>query len=210
MDFADVVRNRRSVRDYDPLKKVTDAQLKELFELVKYSPSSYNLQSWEFVVVRDPENRKRLKKLANDQQHVEDASAVIIVLGSTNPAKHADDIAADRMRIGLMDAAKKKRFDAVIKNLSADINSCRLWTMRSTSLAAMTLMLAAKSMGLATCPIESFDAARVKKEFAVPEDYEVVLLITMGYETKKQPPRPKRYDYSEMAHLEKYGKPFKS
>ena len=208
MEFSEVVRNRKSVRDYDATKDVTDAQLEELFELVKFSPSSYNLQPWEFVVVRDPENKKRLRECANGQKHVEDASATIIVLGSMKPSRHAEDVAEDRMKKGTMDAAKKKRFDAAVKSLSENKEKSRLWATRSTSLAAMTLMLAAKNMGLATCPMEGFNAECIKKEFGIPDYYEIVMLITLGYESKPKP-RLMRYGYYDIVHIERYGKPFK-
>ena len=68
----------------------------------------------------------------------------------------------------------------------------------------MTLMLAAKNMGLSTCPIEGFDSHCVKKEFKVPDNYEVVMLITLGYEKNRPPPRLKRYGFDDIVHFEKY------
>jgi len=206
MEFAEVVRRRRSVRSYDSSKEVSDEQLKELFELVKLSPSSYNLQPWEFVVVRDKKDRERLKACAHNQQHVGDASAAVIVLGTKNPSGRADAIAADRIRKGLMSEEKKKKFEARVKAISEDEAKARLWTVNSTSLACMTLMLAAEDMGLATCPMEGFDAECVKKEFDIPKEYEVVMLITLGYAKREQPERPMRYGFEDIVHFEKLGK----
>ncbi len=205
MEFGDVVKSRRSVRNYDSSRKISDSQLKELFELVKLSPSSYNLQPWEFVVVRDAANKKRLRACAKNQRHVEEASAVVIVLGSTDPKPRADGIAADRMKKGLMDDAKRASFFASVKRLSEDKEMARLWTVKSTSLAAMTLMLAAKSMGIDSCPLESFDAECIKREFNVPDSYEVVMLIALGWQSQQPPERPMRFGYSDIVHLERFG-----
>ncbi|MAG15796.1 NAD(P)H nitroreductase [Candidatus Woesearchaeota archaeon] len=205
MEFDEVVIKRRSVRDYDASKEVTDEQLKELFELVKLSPSSYNLQPWEFIVVRDKENKKLLKACANNQQFVEDASATVIVLGSTNPLVHAEEISADRVKKGTMDEEKKKKFEENVKKIAENKPEAMLWTAKSTSLSIMTLMLAAENMGLATCPIGGFDDECIKKEFNIPEDYEIMMLITLGYKSEKQSERPKRYGYEDIVHLEKFG-----
>lgn len=205
MDFCDVVRGRRSVRDYDSSKAITDEQLNELFELVKLSPSSYNLQPWKFIVVRNYENKKRLGKCANGQRYVEGASAVVVVLGSTHPESQAEGIAADRMAKGTMDAEKKKLFDAAVSGISEDKARARIWTVKSASLAAMTLMLAAKNVGLASCPMEGFDGDCIRKDFGVPDDYEVVMLVTLGYASGKLPERPMRYGFGDIVYFERFG-----
>ncbi len=204
MDFESVLRGRRSVRDYDG-REISDAELQRLFELVKLSPSSYNLQPWEFVVVRDAENRKRLFGCTNGQKHIGQAPATVIVLGSTDPSGKARVIANDRERKGLMDASKKEAFFAKVKSLSANRAEAEVWAVGSASLAAMTLMLAAKGMGISTCPVGNFNEELVKKEFSIPENYAVVLLITLGYESKPASERPMRFGYGEIVHLEEFG-----
>ncbi len=206
MEFGEVVRSRRSVRDYDSSREVSDEQLEELFELVKLSPSSYNLQPWEFIVVRDSGNKKQLQLCANNQKHVGDASAVVIILGNKNPLARAERVFSDREKKGHWDEARMIAATAKLAELGKDDVRSRIWTVKSTSLAAMTLMLAAKDMGLDTCPIESMDANRIRKEFSIPDNYEVILLITLGYKLKEPMPALMRYGYEEIVHFEKFGK----
>lgn len=202
--LLELMKKRRSIRDYNTRRKVTDSKLKQLFEIVKYTPSSYNLQPWEFIVVRSAKNKKRLRACANNQRHVEEASAVIIVIGTTQPGKIAEAVAEDRMKKGTMGKAKKASFDAAIARIGADRHRATIWTTKSTSLAAMSLMLAAQSMGMDSCPLEGFDAECVKKEFAIPSNYEVVMLITLGYRSKEPPERPMRFSYQQKVHSEMY------
>ncbi|MBI2075835.1 MAG: nitroreductase family protein [Candidatus Aenigmarchaeota archaeon] len=207
MDFEDVVKQRRSVRSYDTERQVSDEQLKKLFELVKLSPSSYNLQPWEFIVVKDVENKRRLKDCAQGQKHVEECSAAVIVIADTNPMSHADDIFEDRLKRGYYTAEQKERNLNKVRELAKkSFEERRVWAVRSTSLACMTLMLAAKDMGLSTCPMEGFDAGCVKKEFKIPDGYEIVMLITLGYEKNRPLPRLKRYGFDDFVHFEKYEK----
>ena len=84
MDIKKIIQERRSVRSYDPEKEISDAQLRELFDLVKMSPSGYNLQPWEFVVVRSEAGKKKLNGCTNGQQHIEDASANKKMLGGSS------------------------------------------------------------------------------------------------------------------------------
>nr|WP_152024087.1 nitroreductase family protein [Natronomonas moolapensis] len=57
----------------------------------------------------------------------------------------------------------------------------RVWTTRSTALAAMTLMYAAWDHGVASCPMEGFDPEALAEAFEIPGRYEPVMLVTLGY-----------------------------
>jgi len=204
METRDVILNRRSVHYFEPEKQITDSQLKELFDLVKMAPSGYNLQPWEFVLVRDPENKKRLRKCAMNQKHVEEASAMVIVCGNLDPSKYADKIFDDWVSQGYFSEKVKERSLAQVRKLKEDPEYCRTWTVRSTVLSAMLLMIAAKDMGIATCPMEGFDPKTTAKEFGIPEGVMPIMLIAMGYESKPALPRGYRRPFEEIVHFEKF------
>ena len=201
MEFSELAKSRRSVRDYDPSKKVSDEQLKEIFSSARWTPSSYNLQPWEFVIVRDKENKERLKACAYGQTHVGTASAVIIVLGNKDPLKTAKRITKSREHSGNQE--NLSNFKKSVEGFPEGKTFGERWTVKSTALIAMPIMLAAQNLGLATCPMEGFDSSLVRKEFKIPGNYEVVMLISLGYGTATNE-RPLKYDYEEMVHLESF------
>lgn len=59
MEFRDLVLSRRSVRAYQK-KPVEDDKLQYVLECGRRAPSWANRQCWRFVVVRDPELRKKV------------------------------------------------------------------------------------------------------------------------------------------------------
>jgi nitroreductase len=182
MDFEDVVRTRRSVHEYadEPIGRET---LETILRQASYAPSGYNLQPWEFLVLEDDERRQALSEVANGQAHVVDAPVAVVVLGNTDPAAHAEPVFDDWLAKEYLPNEEVKQ--AVLSNVEglADMPEPerRVWTTRSTSLAAMTLMLAAWNEGVASCPMEGFDAAALADEFDVPDGYEPVMLVTLGY-----------------------------
>ncbi|MBI4173608.1 MAG: nitroreductase family protein [Candidatus Aenigmarchaeota archaeon] len=208
METQAAIRTRRSIRDFDPGRKVSDRQLHELFELVGLSPSSYNLQAWEFLVIRAAAGKKKLRACAEDQRHVEEASAAIIVLADTYPIDYARTTMADRVKLGYYDQQKAQATLAKItawKGKGAEYR--KLKAVRSVSLACMALMLAARDMGLDSCPIEGFDSGQVRKGFGIPGRYEIAMLICLGY--RKQEPRQRlpRKEVKDIVHLEALGRP---
>lgn len=95
MQWEQVVAGRRSIKSYDRNHSITDDELKKLFGEVVLSPSSFNVQHWRFVVVRDPALKARLRKASFDQEQVETASAVIVVTAKLNAHEDAPEIFAD-------------------------------------------------------------------------------------------------------------------
>ncbi|MFP4218701.1 MAG: nitroreductase family protein, partial [Salinarchaeum sp.] len=187
-DFDTLVETRRSVHEYtdEPLSKDT---LESIFEQVRLSPSGYNLQPWEFLVLQDDETKEALREVAYDQAHVTEAAATVVVLGNTDPAAHAEPVFDDWLAKNYIPNAEVR--DQLLENVDGmaamDESERRVWTTRSTALAAMTLMYAAWDEGVATCPMEGFDAAALAETFDIPEGYEPVMLITMGYPADNTP-----------------------
>jgi nitroreductase len=206
MHVEDAVRTRRSVHQYADAE-IDDDTLYELFEDVRYAPSSFNLQPWEFLVVRG-EDLDRLRSVAYGQEHVTDAAAAVVVLGTLDPSDHAERVTADLLESGYLpnQAAAEARLDTVESLADAEAETRRLWTATSSALAAMTLIYAAWERGIASCPMGGFDAGALREEFDVPVDYEVVMLVTLGYPedgaSDLERPRKFRRPTEEFLHLD--------
>jgi nitroreductase len=80
MDFLELVTSRYSVRSYQPLPVEQD-KLDRVLEAVRLAPSGSNRQPWKFVIVRDPETRRRLVPACADQQFIAHAPVVIAGVG---------------------------------------------------------------------------------------------------------------------------------
>ena len=62
--------------------------------------------------------------------------------------------------------------------------------MRSAGIAAQTIMLAAKSMGYDTCPMDGFDFDAVGKLINLPEDHAIAMFVVVGKAVQPARPRP--------------------
>ena len=80
MDFKEVFNKRRAVNFFVPEKPVSDAQLREVVEMAAKVPSSFNLQPWNIKIIKDQEEKMRLRELAWNQPKVSEAPVVLIVL----------------------------------------------------------------------------------------------------------------------------------
>jgi nitroreductase len=83
----DTIKKRRSIRKYTD-EAVTDNQIRQLLEAAMAAPSGSNIQSWEFVVVRDPDLKKQLAQTHTWSSMAADAAVVFVVCGNERASHH--------------------------------------------------------------------------------------------------------------------------
>lgn len=82
-DALSVIANRCSIRHYDQSKDVDDATIEVLLKAAMAAPTAFNLQPWEFIVVKDKETLKRLSDTDRYSDMTARASVAIIICGDT-------------------------------------------------------------------------------------------------------------------------------
>ncbi len=195
MDFTNVCEGRRSIKKFDSNHAISDTELSAMFEQVRLTPSSFNLQHWRFVVVRDKDKKAALRGAAYNQEQVENASAVVVVLGKLNAHEDAERLYAD---------APQSVQDSMVPMIASFYTDKptmqRDEAIRSASMAALTLMYAAHNAGYATGPMIGFDPEAVGKLIEIDNDHIPVMLIVLGRQVGDIRDRPFRYSVSEIVH----------
>lgn len=180
--FTEVVRGRRSVRQYDPTFKISKADMTELLEEALRAPSSANGQPWRFLVIDSEQLKEKLLPIANNQQQVIDASAVIAVLGDLESYKLIETIFSRSVEAGYMPEATKEtlvaNYTKVFSSLPTEVMKKVVYT--DGGLISMQLMLSAKARGYDTVPMGGYDAAKFVEEFGIGERYVPIMLIAIG------------------------------
>jgi len=204
MGLEEAIRTRRSVHYFMPGTPLTEAQWRKLFELTALSPSSFNFQPWDFVVVEDEARRQELQALCWGQRQVVDSSAVIAVLGDKDPHRRDNEVLQQFKDNGYIDEDTQKAYLGAVDVVYPDEARKIEHAVGGACLAAMTLMLAAHGMGLATLPMIGFDPDGVRKFFNVPDDYIVTMLIAIGHSADKELPRQQRREFDDIVHWDRF------
>lgn len=209
MDIVQAIRERRSINFFEPGKEISDGKLKELIELANLSPSSFNLQPWRVVIVNNPKRKTVLRKCAFDQPKVEEASAVLIIIADPDSVEENSGRALDNWQeLGYMKPEMRETYLGMMNNLYGEVGSLKrkFFAVKNAALFAMNLMIAAKGIGLETHPMDGFDEDAVKKEFNIPDDKIIPMLIAVG-DLKSGVtllPRAFRRDIGEFISFEAY------
>ncbi len=183
MDIIQTMKERRSINFFDSKKDVSRDKLKELLEIANLSPSSFNLQPWKVIVVKDSGGKKVLRKCAFNQPKVEEASAVLIIIADPGGVEeNIERMFKSWLELGYMKPEARETYTGMIKSLYGEKDSLKrkLFAVKNASLFAMNIMLAAKGLGLETHPMDGFDEDCVKKEFNISVDKSIPMLIAVG------------------------------
>lgn len=185
-DFYTVLRERHSVRLYDPNVKIPRDELKEIVELSLSAPSSSNMQPWRFLIIDEDGLKQKLLPIANNQQQVIDASAVIAVLGDLRSYERAEAIYSKAVELGAMTEEIKQNFVERIQKAYGGMGPERLHQVNllDAGLISMQLMLIAKTKGYDTVPMAGYNAEQFAEAFEVPETLKPILLIAIGKAAK--------------------------
>jgi nitroreductase len=178
-DFMEIIKGRRSVRKYED-KAVPEAMLNQILDSVKWAPSWANTQCWEVIVIKDPALKEKVQG----------------IIGPKNPATKA--IVAAPVLLALCG----KRDTSGYYNNQATTKFGD-WLMFDLGLATQNICLTAHQLGLGTVIVGLFDHNKAMEILNVPEGYELVTLIPLGYPAKISSP-PKRKEISEFVHYEKF------
>lgn len=194
MELFDAIYQRRAIKAFDPEHVISSEDEKKLFEAAIQAPTSFNIQHWRFVVVRDKALRAEMRKLGNDQAQITDASLLVIMTADTkawqkNPARYWEQ-------------APKEVADLLV-GWMGPFHDGREWlqrdeAQRSIGMAMQTLMLAAKGIGLDSCPMIGFDIEAVAKLINLPADHVMGPMVAIGKGTKAPWPKPGQLTLNEV------------
>lgn len=171
-----VIRSRRSIRAYNS-KQITDPELEQILESALYAPNAMNQQKWHFTVIQDKGILDRMVDTIKEE---------IVKAGNEFLKQRA--IAPDYNTF---------YHAPTVILISADENAP--WIQIDCGLAAQNITLAAESLNIGSCVIASsaflFASEKgneFKKKLGVPDGYNHVCTIALGYKVAENPVAPPR------------------
>lgn len=194
MDTFDAIYQRRAVKAFDPEHRLSKDEELKLFSAAIQAPTSFNIQHWRFVVIRDPQLRQQVRALGNNQSQITDSSLLVLMTADTKAwAKEPQRYWKD---------APKEVSDLLV-GWMGPFHDGREWlqrdeAQRSIGMAMQTLMLAAKSMGYDSCPMIGFDIEKVAELVKLPSDHVMGPLVAIGRGIKPAQPKGGQLELSEV------------
>lgn len=211
--FSEVISARRATPSFDG-SPLPDEILSKILKAGMEAPSGYNIQPWRFVVVRDKEQKQRLREAAMGQPKVEEASAVIVCCGDLNAPMDdsLDAVFAESEKHGFNKEQNQqiknqlnKTFSSPAGNVMGLTPDYAVWVNRHVMIAFTTMMWMAETLGYDTAPMEGYFEDKVKLALNIPEDIRIVALLGIGKLKGADKPYAGRRKLPDICFADKWG-----
>lgn len=195
---------RYATKGFTPGKPIPEPTLAALEQALVLSPSSFGLQPWKFLVIRDPAVRAKLREAAWNQPQVTDASAYVVIATRTEitPADVEKLINATAQAAGAPTSALDAYKQMILGFTKMPGLDTAAWSQRQGYIALGFLLSSAALLGVDACPMEGFDPARYDEILGLKgSGYHATVTAALGYRSPddKSANRPKvRYPASEL------------
>lgn len=204
MRIKNVFKDRRSVHNFREEFVMTEDDFEAIFELARYSPSAFNTQGTEYLVVIDKEKQKKLKEISFEQHKILSASGVIIVLSEKKffDEEFLEKVYRPSVSLGMMTEEDLHILKSQMKGLTSSEHftekEYELEMYRNTFLNVGILISIITIFGFDTCPMNIQNKEEVRKLFNIPDNLEIMFLLPVGIGVEKQRPRGYRKQLSEL------------
>jgi nitroreductase len=195
MEVIEAIYNRRAVKHFDPAHQMTAEEERRLLEATIQAPTSFNIQHWRLVILRDPELRARIRKeYGNDQAQITDASLLVLFTA---------DVQAWRKNPERYWVNAPREVADLLVGWMGPFHEGRAWlqrdeAQRSIGMAMQTLMLAAQGMGYQSCPMIGFEIEKLAELIGLPHDHVMGPMVAVGKGTKDPWPKPGQLPLGEI------------
>lgn len=208
--FKEIIHGRRSIRKFTE-EDVAIEDIEEILDCARYAPSDTNSQTWEFIIVKNREKIKAIEQMTIDALH--DKAAEVTEKGFEREARlltrsfgpYATAFAEAPVLIVCLATPYESKFREKIFD-PIELVPDAVWEeegIKSSSLAAQNLMLAAHARGLGTCPMTGpvlLASDRLRDYLHIEAHKQINLVIALGHPREV----PKKLPRKEVSEITRY------
>ncbi|MFA7254882.1 MAG: nitroreductase family protein [Candidatus Omnitrophota bacterium] len=180
MTFQDLIQKRRSLRRYAD-RPIAKEDILKCLEAARLAPSACNSQPWHFIVIDDPQLRKRVAErifsgLYGMNQFAKEAPVLVAVV------------------------SEKGKFLASFGGQVRSTSYCLV----DIGISCEHLILQAQELGIGSCWMGWFDEKALKEELRISKDKKIDIVIALGYPAEDRMVPKIRKSLEEISSFNQY------
>ncbi len=200
-NYIDKLYYRYATKKFDPTKNLDDEQIEDVKKAIQLSASSYGLQPYEVLIIKDMDLRKKLKAVSYGQPQITDAFRLLVFCANTKIDEDYLDAYIKNIsetRGISIDDLKGMRDTIYNTTLQMDEETKTIWAQKQAYLALGNLLSAVAHFGFDACPMEGFENDKYDDILGLKEkNLKATVIATIGY----------RSEEDQLQHAKKVRKP---
>ena len=196
MDSLHTAKTRYTTKAYDANKKIPQAQLNKLLEILRFSPSSVNIQPWHFLIAESDAAKQRIAAgltgayVYNAAKVLNSSHTLVFCTRTDINPEYLEQLLQQDALSGRFkdDKAKQAQRDTrhgYVEYYRNELNNLNAWLENQTYLALGQLLFAAAMEGIDATPMEGFDRNSINQEFGLSEkNLKASVIVALGYRSE--------------------------
>lgn len=183
MEFSDIVMERYATKRFDG-KRIPEEKLDSLMDMIRFAPSSLNLQPWKIKVIEDGQTKEKLSAHSYHQPQIKSCSHLLVFCADTDIEKLVERLEKKMVE----ERVPKENVDGFIEMIRGFVENKKKrgdsplpWAQRQVYIALANALNGAKSLGLDSCPMEGFDPKAYSEALGLPENLIPTVIVPIGY-----------------------------
>lgn len=196
MNFKELISKRRACKLFND-KKINEKDLHFILESGVLAPSSHGLEPWKFIVVQDEKRKEELSKICNQQKHVKDCAALIIIISRLDFLDYFEEKLRKR---DMSETEMQKRLDTYMPFLKSLNQEQKIsYAREQAHIALASILYSANALNIASCTIGGFDKEKLDSYLSLDIQKErSSLVVALGYCNDKKNPQKNRFSFDEV------------
>lgn len=182
---------RYATKKMDASKKVSEEEVLQIKEAVQLSASSYGLQPYIILDIKDAALRKQLQPLCWNQSQIVDASHLFIFCNNIHVGDEDVDALIDlKAKTHGVDRAQFAGYGDFVKGKLKEKSETEMfhWTAKQAYIALGNALNACATLKIDSTPIEGFEADKVNELLNLPQKgLNACVLLAIGYRSEEDP-----------------------
>lgn len=196
MDTLATAKTRYATKAYDAEKKIPHAQFEKLLEILRFSPSSVNIQPWHFIVAETDVAKQRIAAgltgnyIYNSAKVLNSSHTIIFCTRTDISAEYLEQLLQQDELSGRFkdETAKQGQRDTrqgYVEFYRNELKNLPAWMENQTYLALGQLLFTAGLEGIDATPMEGFDRHLINQEFDLAEKgLKASVIVSLGYRSE--------------------------
>ncbi len=199
-DITHYAKTRHTTKAYDPSKKISPENIEKIKELLRFSPSSTNMQPWHFILAGTNEGKARIAKSTErlypfNKASIINASHVVVfasrlelpetfLLHVLEQEEKDGRFAGDPNTFKPQMHAGRSMFANIHKQ---DMKDVQHWMDKQVYLNIGQFLLGVAALGIDATPMEGIETAVIDAEFGLREKgYSSLVVVPLGYRDEEK------------------------
>ena len=204
-EMLEIFNRRYACKKYDKTKVVSDEDFMAIIEAGRLSPSSFGLEPWKFILVKNEEMLNDMREFAwGAINSLNGASHIVMVLarkGVTGDSEYFDKIGKEIKNISDENLKIRKEFFTKFQKehfkLLESERALFDWASKQTYITMVNMMNMAAALGIDSCAIEGFNKEMAEKYFSEKgvfdlKEYGISYFVSFGYRDEDITPKTRR------------------